>query len=537
MGAHIAKPSEEFLANLKYRHSPTLDAPLTVAKDSPVAQVAKHFYSRVWEIRNISCMSGPGAHSHLPHGPTILWDKGGPFFHELFDYYKRYPKLQVEFLTQMLMQLKGNPDPDYEFKLHWVLMEFLFHGRNHVLLNETLCKFYEATIAEQHTKICRIEQSSFFASSRAEAAAAAQKDLSSATTPSTTAGTPLEEMENPLGIDAAATEGSNADTADIPPPRRTTNSNSSSDTEMTPAESGALVAGVSGAGGSSSSTSESSSRDLYHPWRIKATAHYTLVNLRDIADYGGGQGCSSGTPKWLVVEYHDAKGCVTFHRKIIRYKLYERSCKYVETVASEFGFPEPKNSELFVVYTDARKTAYRVEEGDDMLQPREERHFDLDWTDCYFIYKPKAVPLRNSKGREVSVPVKNGDVFFLNELPDLIGPPSSSDGPRSQSGGRRSKHSHSSQRRSSSTLAAGGGGSQQQLAGSGSSSTAGGQPQPNPKPRKSGIGHRHTSHAPPSPPDDSLMSSGGTPTEEHEQTDDDRESMVLYKGKNLGKKP
>lgn len=244
----------------------------------------------------------------------------------------------------MLMQLKGNPDPDYEFKLHWVLMEFLFHGRNHVLLNETLCKFYEATIAEQNTKICRIEQSSFFASSRAEAAAAAQKE-SSATTPSTTAGTPLEEMENPLGIDAAggeplprtgvklpsptkgrdtstseavggssttalvedrsvatsasvfpppATDGSNADTADIPPPRRTTNSNSSSDTEMT-AESGALVAGVSGAGGSSSSTSESSSRDPYHPWRIKATAHYTLVNLRDIADYGGGQGCSSGT--------------------------------------------------------------------------------------------------------------------------------------------------------------------------------------------------------------------------------------------------
>ena len=89
----------------------------------------------------------------------------------------------------------------------------------------------------------------------------------------------------------------------------------------------------------------------------------------------------------MVVEYHDIKGKISYHRKVIKFKLYERKARYVDTVAAEFNFPEPHRSELFVVYTDARKTSYRVNYGHDMLRPDEELRYDLDWTDCYFIYK------------------------------------------------------------------------------------------------------------------------------------------------------
>ena len=64
-----------------------------------------------------------------------------------------------------------------------------------------------------------------------------------------------------------------------------------------------------------------------------------------------------------MVEFHGYNGIVSYHRKLIAYKLYERKTPYVETVGSEFGFPEPTRSELFVVYTDARKTCYRVSYG------------------------------------------------------------------------------------------------------------------------------------------------------------------------------
>ena len=45
------------------------------------------------------------------------------------------------------MQVQSNPHKGFVFKLHWVLMELLFHGRNHVVVNEILCKFYKAEIA------------------------------------------------------------------------------------------------------------------------------------------------------------------------------------------------------------------------------------------------------------------------------------------------------------------------------------------------------------------------------------------------------
>lgn len=86
-----------------------------------------------------------------------------------------------------------------------------------------------------------------------------------------------------------------------------------------------------------------------YAYRVRATAEYTLTNLRDIVDYSSRHTCVSGTPKWLVVEFHDAMGNVSYHRKIIRYKLYERRSRYVDTVATEFGFPEPE--QYFIMIT------------------------------------------------------------------------------------------------------------------------------------------------------------------------------------------
>ena len=52
---------------------------------------ANFFFPQLYDVRHIS------------------WDRGGAFFHELFEFYKAHPKLQVEFLVQTLMQIKGNP--------------------------------------------------------------------------------------------------------------------------------------------------------------------------------------------------------------------------------------------------------------------------------------------------------------------------------------------------------------------------------------------------------------------------------------------
>ncbi len=170
---------------------------------------------------------------------------------------------------------------------------------------------------------------------------------------------------------------------------------------------------------SNKANNTSNAKDPYHYYRVKATAEYTLVNLQDIMDYGMPTQCAGGTPKWLVVEYHDKKGNVSYHRKVIRYKLYERKSRYVDTVAAEFDFPDPNRSELFVVYTDARKTSYRVNYGHDMLRPDEELKYDLDWTDCYFIYKAQDTPLRDNLGKVIKIPEDNGQVFFLCELPNF----------------------------------------------------------------------------------------------------------------------
>ncbi|CAD7961498.1 unnamed protein product [Amoebophrya sp. A25] len=400
MGGSISKPSPEFIRDLRYRNEPTLDTPLTLNLNKESAntiQLATHFYTKIWQIQHIS------------------WDRGGPFFHELFDFYKRYPKLQVEFLTQMVMQIRGNPNGGYAFKLHWVLMEFLFHGRNHVLINEILCEFYEAVIKECDAAIASYSTSSGATSSTSSSSSSGGAGTSASS--STTAGTAGAGSSDESG----GSSSSSASTSSSSGPGAVSSHDEPSSSSGTSSTSAGVVTGTSReqAGGSSSSSSTACAyQDAHQPYRIKATAEYTLVNLKDIIDYGGGHGCTSGAPKWLVVEYHDSTGKVSYHRKIIRFKLYERKAKYVETVATEFGFPDPKNSELFVVYTDGRKTSYRVEEGDDMLQPREERDFDLDWTDCYFIYKGKDVPLLNNFGVPVKIPEENGQVFFLWILPE-----------------------------------------------------------------------------------------------------------------------
>ncbi|CAD7961493.1 unnamed protein product [Amoebophrya sp. A120] len=569
MGANISRPSADFIGQLKYRDQPQLDKPLTLKENESTGmiQLSKQFYSRIWEIKG------------------ICWDRGGPFFHELFDYYKRYPKLQVEFLTQMLMQIQHNPDPSYEFKLHWVLMEFLFHGRNHVLVNEILCSFYEQVIEKMNAKIKQLELDE---KKRAEEKERQEKELQAR----------CEEMidkedENEDGTTAIKSSqdeeaGTSSSSSGGQHQQTGTSSTSSSSSSSRNEQRGGSSSSTAGSTSTSSINylhnirgGKSGVDDPFHPYRIKATAQYTLVNLKDVADYGGGQGCSSGAPKWLVVEYHDAAGNITFHRKIIRYKLYERKAKYVDTVAAEFGFPDPKNSELFVVYTDARKTAYRVEEGDDMLQPREEREYDLDWTDCYFIYKPKSVNLRDNAGAIVDIPEENGQVFFLWKLPDLLHLAANNAAARSSSSrtssGRVAENekqtakggtASSAKTKTGVLLPSSSGGPGTHTINGDGTGTAHDQQRPSKSGRKSSIQHRHSSAAEiiddgnsssacPSPDEthasdkssgsnSAVSSAASTPVEEEqtkenklqnsnsrEETDD--ESVVLYQGKNVGK--
>ena len=48
-----------------------------------------------------------------------------------------------------------------------------------------------------------------------------------------------------------------------------------------------------------------------------------------------------------------------------------------------------------------------------MLRPDEELRYDLNWTDCFFIYKPREYKLKNNKQSIVNVPEENGRIFFL----------------------------------------------------------------------------------------------------------------------------
>lgn len=122
MGNRLPGLTPDVASQLRFQSGGVLERPVTFGEEhSNYAKVARQFFSKIFEVRHVS------------------WNRGGCFFHELFEFYKRWPKLQPEFLAQTIMQIAENPSNQYAFQLHWVLMEFLFHGENHILASEALC--------------------------------------------------------------------------------------------------------------------------------------------------------------------------------------------------------------------------------------------------------------------------------------------------------------------------------------------------------------------------------------------------------------
>ena len=222
------------------------------------------------------------------------------------------------------------PLPRYVFKLQWVLMEFLFHGRNHVLLNEHLCVFYRQVLDGCEEKIAALEgrepvllKTSKESSSASSSSKESDKKSSGGSSSGDKSGS--AKSEGRAGKDAGETGSASGKNAAAEGDGGAGDSCVAGDGDQGSGREGsgnAASGGEAGGGGSSGSAAEenpaapredprtakdglvsaekaSSSvpaeeRDFYHPYRIRATAQYTLVNLCEVVDYATHSGCSGG---------------------------------------------------------------------------------------------------------------------------------------------------------------------------------------------------------------------------------------------------